>query len=117
MLLFVLMATQTGDTLAIRAIPRPPPPGISIDSAQLGPPQVRLATGQGTAQIWLLRAADSFFVAARIPDSTPYWGDDFVLSLDTRGDAASSPQEDDFQWYLRRALDSSVVSRGRNGRW
>lgn len=117
LLLLFLLATQTGDTLTIRAIPRPPPPGVSIDSAHLGPPQVRLSTGQGIAQIWVLRAADSFFVAARIPDSTLYWGDDFVFSLDTRGDAASSPQEDDFQWYLRRVLDSSVVFRGRNGRW
>jgi hypothetical protein len=56
-------------------------------------------------------------VAASIPDSTPYWGDDFVLSLDTSGDAADSPQHDDFQLDFRRTLDSSVVYRGRNGRW
>ena len=45
------------------------------------------------------------------------WGDDFVISLDTRGDAASNPQQDDFQWYFRRSIDSSVVYRGRDGRW
>jgi hypothetical protein len=78
---------------------------------------VRLRTGQGTAQIWLLRAADTVFIAVRIPDSTPYWGDDFVVSLDTSGDAAGQPQHDDFQLYFRRILDSSVVYRGRNGRW
>jgi hypothetical protein len=116
-LLLFLLGMQVGDTLTIGAIPRPPAPGLSIDSAHLGPPQVRLSTGQGTAQIWVLSAADSFFVAARIPDSTPYWGDDFVLSLDTEGDGAPSPQHDDFQWDFRRVLDSSMVSRGRNGRW
>jgi hypothetical protein len=39
------------------------------------------------------------------------------LSVDTRGDAAASPQHDDFQLYFRRVLDSSVVFRGRSGRW
>jgi hypothetical protein len=72
---------------------------------------------RGTALIWLLRSADTVFIAASIPDTTHYWGDDFVLSLDIRGDGGPSPQHDDFQWYLRRVLDSSVVFRGRNGRW
>ena len=88
-----------------------------MDSARYGSPQLQLRTGQGAASVWLLRSADTFFVAATIPDSTWYWGDDFVLSIDTRGDGGSSPQHDDFQWYLRRAVDSSVVFRGRNGRW
>jgi hypothetical protein len=119
MLLPLLWALQlpSVDTLKIGCLGRPPAPGEAIDSAHLGSPQVRLRTGQGTAEIWLLRAADTFFVAARIPDSTPYWGDDFVLSLDTRGDGAPSPQHDDFQFDFHRVLDSSVVFRGRNGRW
>ncbi len=115
--LLFLLTGQMGDTLTIRPIPRPPSPDTPIDSARLGSPQVRLRTRQGTALVWLLRSADTVFIAASIPDSTPYWGDDFVLSLDTRGDAAASPQHDDFQWHLRRVLDSSVVFRGRNGRW
>jgi hypothetical protein len=115
--LLFLLAAQTGDSLTIRTISRPPRPDTSIDSAHLGSPQVRLRTGQGTALVWLLRSADTVFVAASIPDSTFYWGDDFVLSLDTRGDGAPTPQHDDFQWYFRRVLDSSVVYRGRNGRW
>jgi hypothetical protein len=69
------------------------------------------------ALIWLLRSSDTFFVAATVPDSTPYWGDDVVMSMDTRGDGGESPQHDDFQWYLRRAADSSVIFRGRAGRW
>lgn len=88
-----------------------------MDSLQVGSPQVRIQTGQGTALVWLLRAHDTVFVAATIPDSTPYWGDDFVVSVDTEGDAAAAPQHDDFQFYFRRVLDSSVVFRGRNGRW
>jgi hypothetical protein len=115
--LLFLLAAQRGDTLTIHSISRPPQPGTSIDNAELGEPSVRIRTGQGWALVWLLRAADTVFIAASIPDSTPYWGDDFVLSLDTRGDAAPTPQHDDFQWYFRRVLDSSVVFRGRNGRW
>jgi hypothetical protein len=115
----LLLALQLAlpDTLRIREIDRPPPAAAIIDSFSLGSPQVRIQTGQGTAQVWLLRARDTVFVAASIPDSTPYWGDDFVLSIDTRGDGAPAPQHDDFQLYFRRALDSSVVYRGRSGRW
>jgi hypothetical protein len=115
--LLFLLAAQTGDTLTICSILRPPSPDTLIDSVRLGSPQIRLRTRQGTALIWLLRSTDTVFVAASIPDSTFYWGDDFVVSLDTRGDAAPSPQHDDFQLYFRRVLDSSVVFRGRNGRW
>ena len=119
MLLLLLLAIQvaTSDTMVIRTVPRAPRQGEVTDSVRYGRPQVRIPTRQGTARVWLLRAADTIFVAASIPDSTPYWGDDFVLSLDTRGDAAASPQHDDFQLYFRRVLDSSVVFRGRNGRW
>jgi hypothetical protein len=118
-LLALLWALQVGsdDTLFIRTVDRAPLSGAAIDSIRYGPPQVRIPTRQGTALVWLLRASDTVFVAASIPDSTLYWGDDFVLSLDTRGDGAPSPQHDDFQLYFRRVLDSSVVYRGRNGRW
>lgn len=119
MLAAMICALQVAspDTLLIRPIERPPPPGVAADRARYGPPQVRIPTRQGIALVWLLRASDTVFVAASMPDSTLYWGDDFVLSLDTRGDGAPSPQHDDFQLYFRRVLDSSVVYRGRNGRW
>ncbi len=118
MLLAVLVCLQaSGDTLRIHSLPAPPPREETVDSVHYGSPQLRLRTRQGTALVWLLRSADTFFVAATIPDSTAYWGDDFVLSLDTRGDGGSSPQHDDFQWYLRRVTDSSVIFRGRDGRW
>jgi hypothetical protein len=115
-LLFSLQSVSP-DTVSVRAILHPPAPGAVIDSLHDGPPQLQLKTRQGIARVWLLRSADTFFVAASIPDSTAYWGDDFVLSLDTKGDGGQSPQHDDFQLYFRRTLDSSVVFRGRHGRW
>jgi hypothetical protein len=116
--LTLLCALQASlDTLKIWTIERPPPPGYAIDSARYGRAQLRLPTRQGVALIWLLQSSDTLFIAAAIPDSTAYWGDDFVVSLDPRGDGGSSPGHDDFQWYFRRAVDSTVIYRGRNGRW
>lgn len=115
--LLSLLQFVTPDTVSLRSIERPPDPGHVIDRVSHGPPQLQLPTRQGIAQVWLLRAADTFFVAAVIPDSTRYWGDDFVVSLDTRGDGGKDPQHDDFQLYFRRTLDSSVVFRGRLGHW
>jgi hypothetical protein len=115
--LSILFLLALQDTLRIRPIARPPETAAQLDSVTLGQPSIRIRTGQGIARVWLLRAHDTVFVAAVIPDTTPYWGDDFVLSIDTRGDAAERPQHDDFQLDLRRVLDSSVVYRGRNARW
>jgi hypothetical protein len=39
------------------------------------------------------------------------------VCLDVAGDRAASPAHDDFRFELRRDLDSSVVYRGRGGRW
>ena len=118
MLLALLLALQlvSPDTLQVRPVTRPPAPG-SVPSGAYGTPSVRINTRQGAALVWLLRSADTFFVAVSIPDVTPYWGDDFVLSIDIHGDGGESPGHDDFQWDFRRILDSSVVYRGRNGRW
>jgi hypothetical protein len=116
--LLLVFGFQVGDTLRIRTIPRPlTSSAVTVDSAFLGAPQVRIETGQGTALVWLLRALDTVFVLASIPDSTVYWGDDFVVNLDTWGDGGPVPGHDDFQLVFRRVLDSSVVYRGRNGRW
>lgn len=93
------------------------PIASALDVATMGEPSVRIRTGQGAASIWLLRTRDSAFVVARVPDSTYYWGDDLVISLDVSGDRGPVPGHDDFQWYFRRALDSSVIYRGRGSRW
>ena len=105
------------DTVTVRAVDRAPAAERLADSAAWGKPQIRVQTGQGTASVWLLAAAGSVYLVAALPDTTAYWGDDLVVSIDTEGDRADAPQHDDFQWYLRRMLDSSVVYRGRAGRW
>jgi hypothetical protein len=104
------------DTLRIRTLDHSPPAGRA-DTLAWGPPQVRLAMGAATASIWVLRAADTLFVAAVMPDDSPSWADAFAICVDAWGDAGSSPGHDDFQWSFQRTLDSSVVFRGRNGRW
>jgi hypothetical protein len=113
----ILFLLTLQDTLRVRPIAQPPSPNARIDSAALGQPSLRIRTGQGWAKIWVLQSTDTVFIAAAIPDTTPYWGDDVVVSLDTRGDGAPTLQHDDFQLDFRRVLDSSVVFRGRNGRW
>ena len=115
-LLALALQVGPGDTVPVRRVEAVPiDPGSSLSA--LGEPSVRIRTGQGDADIWLVRTRDSAYVVARIPDSTYYWGDDVVISLDVSGDRGRTPGHDDFQWYFRRALDSSVVYRGRGGRW
>jgi hypothetical protein len=115
----LLLAIALQDTPPVTAPVRSvgSPPMLPLSSVALGDPSVRIRTGQGVASIWLMRTPDSAFVIARIPDSTYYWGDDLVISLDVSGNAGPVPGHDDFQWYFRRDLDSSVVYRGRAGRW
>jgi hypothetical protein len=105
------------DTLHVRSIAQAPSADGRIDSLAWGPPQVRIPTRQGTASVWLLRAADTVFVAAWIPDSTRSWADALAICLALPGGAGPTPDHQDFQWSLQRTLDSSVVYRGRAGRW
>lgn len=100
-----------------RDVAHPPSVGTSLDSSAWGAPQIAIATRSGRASVWLLHAADSMFVVVRVPDRTPSWADAVSLCLDVSGDRAPAPAHDDFQFTLRRVLDSSVVYRGRNGRW
>jgi hypothetical protein len=104
-------------SIQLREVTTPPRAEASLDSTGWGTPQVSIATRAGPASVWLLRAADSVFVVARVPDRTPSWADAVSLCVDVSGDGAPTPAHDDFQFTLRRVLDSSVVYRGRNGRW
>jgi hypothetical protein len=52
-----------------------------------------------------------------VPDTTPQWTDDVVVSLNVSGAGGTAPRYQDFQWDFRRVLDSSAIYRGRNGRW
>jgi hypothetical protein len=110
-------APPPSDTLRLRAIARPPAADGRVDSAAWGPPQLRVATAQGQASIWLLRAADTAFVAVAVPDRSRSWADGVAVCFDIAGDRAAAPAHDDFQWSVQRVLDSSVVYRGRAGRW
>jgi hypothetical protein len=89
----------------------------TLDSAMLGAPSVRLEIATGAAALWLLRTADTVLVVGLVRDQTRAWKDEVVVSLHLAGPAASVPQHEDFQWALRRTLDSSVVYRGRGNRW
>ena len=117
MLEALLVLQLSVDTVQIRRITVPPLPTEIPDSLIYGSPQVRRSTAQGSTLIWFLQSSDTFFIAAAISDLTKYWGDTFALSIDLNGDAGGSPGHDDFHWEFRRVLDSSVVFRGRNGRW
>ena len=83
----------------------------------MGAPQVIIPTGQGSASVWLLQAADTLFVAAMIPDRSRSWADALAVCFDAAGDGGMAPGHDDFQWSIQRTLDSTVVYRGRAGRW
>jgi hypothetical protein len=113
-----LLALQIAvDTLRVARVPASPAPAEVPDPLSYGSPQVRLRTAQGNSSIWFFESADTFFIAAAISDSTRHWGDAFALSIDIDGDGGASPGHDDFHWEFRRALDSSVVFRGRHGHW
>ncbi|HXE57755.1 MAG TPA: hypothetical protein VNK43_07135 [Gemmatimonadales bacterium] len=105
------------DTLRIVEATRPPAFDGVADDSEYGTPSLVIRTGQGTVAVWARRWRGEIYLAAALPDSTWYWGDDFVLSLDPRGDRGSTPGPDDIQWYVRRAADSSVIHRGAQGRW
>jgi hypothetical protein len=91
-------------------------PGVD-DSVTVGRPTVFIRTGQGLASVWLARRRDTIELYAAIPDTTVDWSDDFVISLSTGGERRETPSHEEFQWYFRRMLDSSVVYRGRDGHW
>jgi hypothetical protein len=116
-ILAIIAAVATADTVRITQAERPPVFDGQADSAEYGRPTVTISRPAGRVQLWLRSYQDRVYLAARMPDSTFYWGDDLVISLDTRGDRAPGPQHDDFQWYLRRTLDSSQVLRGEAGKW
>ncbi len=105
------------DTLRLRAVSQPPAADGRIDSTAWGAPQIRIATPQGPVSVWLLLSADTAFIAVAVPDRSPSWTDAVAICVDVAGDRAASPAHDDFRWTVQRQLDSSVVYRGRDGRW
>lgn len=110
--MLALLSGVPAETLAVRRVEGLPLPRAA---EALGEPALRF--GGGRAMVWLVRAGDTVGLYVVIRDSTVSPGDELVVSIDVAGDGAATPQHDDFQWRLRRMLDSSVVSRGRAGRW
>lgn len=88
-----------------------------VTAQEYGAPTVTMPRAGGAVRLWLKQSEGQVYIAARIADSTYYWGDDLVIGLDTGGDRGDGPGHDDFQWYFRRALDSSMVRRGDAGKW
>lgn len=116
MLLLLLMA-QTGDTIRIDRSPTAPTFDGVVSVAEYGAPTITMTRPGGAVQLWLTQHDSAVYLAARIADSTYYWGDDLVIGIDMAGNGGDGPGHDDFQWYFRRMLDSSIVRRGDNGKW
>jgi hypothetical protein len=95
-----------------------------IVDGRVGPPeyergeiQIAKSSRGEPVLVWLGLHGDFIYIAAVIPDTSYYWGDDFVVSFDPNGDGGTTLDSGDRQWYLRRDLDSSLVRTVMNSRW
>lgn len=101
-----------------RLLTRTPALDGHVSEDEYGAPTIVLPTAAGEAKVWITRSRLSVYIAAVLPDSTFYWGDDLVVSVDLNSDAGAAPGAGDRQWYLRRSLDSTVVvTAPGTGRW
>jgi hypothetical protein len=108
---------SSADTLRVAHLASAPILDGRVDAREYGTAALELVTAAGKVRVWLSQHDDFVYIAADLPDSTFYWGDDFVVSLDPAGRGGASPTPGSRQWYLRRLLDSSVVSTAEAGRW
>lgn len=116
-MLLLLALLQTADTIRVeKLIPAPVVDGV-VSTEEYGKPSLTMQRPGGAVQLWLRQHDGQVYIAAQIDDSTYYWGDDLVIGIDTGGDRSDGPGHDDFQWYFRRMLDSSIVRRGEAGKW
>lgn len=105
------------DTLTITHRADPPALDGRISQHEYGDPSIRLPAGGGHVIVWLAQTPGWIHIAATLPDSSFYWGDDLVIGLDPDGSGGEHPGAGDRQWYLRRVLDSSVVIVSSGGLW
>ena len=111
-------AAPATDTLRVRMTSAAPLLDGRGSDAEYGGDALQLDAGSGPVRIWLAHRGDTLFVAADVPDSTMYWGDDVVISIDGDGSGGSAPGAGDRSWVIRRVLDSSVVLTATgDGRW
>src|SRR4051812_31637375 len=117
LLFFALCLSAPTDTLDVRTLARQPVLDGRVDETEYGAPSIRITTAAGEVRVHVGRRDGYVYIAATLPDTSMYWGDDFVVSIDPDGSGGAAPGTGDRQWYLRRTLDSSVVFTATNGRW
>ena len=105
------------DSVTIPSLATAPIIDGRVSDREYGAPTRRITTAAGDVTVWMTRSNGFVHIAALLPDTSFYWGDDFVVSLDADGSGGESPGPGDRQWYFRRTLDSSVVLTAQNGRW
>lgn len=112
--LFVILSCCVAQTLTTA----PKLDGI-VRIAEYGSSVGFITKPDGDVSVRFARHRGYLFIAAEIPDSSYYWGDDLVISIDPDGSGGSVPSAGDRQWYIRRTTDSSVVvvAPGVSGRW
>ena len=112
------LAAAPADTLRIAPLAATPTIDGRIADGEHGAPAVTIRTAAGTVRVWVGHRDGALYVAAEIPDSTMYWGDDLVVALDADGSGGAAPGAGDHLWILRRIADSSVaVVAAGDGRW
>lgn len=117
MLLAPLLLLLVTDTIPLRPADHPLVFDGHADSAEYGAAAAIIRRAAGDVPVWLRRDGEFIYLAAAIADSSWYWGDEFVISIDIHGDGTPAPGHDDFQWEFRRVADSSVIYRGGAGTW
>jgi hypothetical protein len=116
-MLLLLALMQVADTVRIAQALDTPVFDGAVSVSEYGVPTISMTRPGGVLRLWLKQHEGQVYIAAEIADSTYYWGDDLVIGLDTGGNRGDGPGHDDFQWYFRRMIDSSVVRRGEAGKW
>ena len=120
LLLMTLSALLASDTLRATTLPNAPTLDGRVAPNEYGAPALRIATSSGDVPVWIARRDGFVYIATMIADSSFYWGDDFVVSVDPMGGSRTGVPAGARQWYLRRTLDSSIVTiapENGNGRW
>jgi hypothetical protein len=106
------------ETLRVAAVAQPPRLDGIVSDGEYGAPTLELLGFDGPVRAWFVRSGDSLYVAAVVPDSVFYWGDDFSVLVDADGSGDDAPALGDRSYVLRRTADSTVVlAAPGNGRW
>lgn len=111
------LGVRSADTLRVSHLVDAPALDGHVSEREHGRAALELETAAGRVRVWVGQHDDFVYIAADLPDSTFYWGDDFVVSLDPTGRGGANPTPGSRQWYLRRVLDSSRVAAADAGRW